>query len=51
MTSLIFALLTAAFVAAAAGRPGSAKLIFLLALVVGALWFNHHITDPLAISL
>ncbi|WP_439530476.1 DUF5993 family protein [Pannonibacter sp.] len=51
MTTLIFALLTAAFWVAATDRARTASLLFALALVVGLVWFNHHMTDPLAISL
>ncbi len=50
MTSAIFLILAAAMYAAATGRRTGGLALFGAAAVLGLLWFNHHLTDALALD-
>jgi hypothetical protein len=50
MVSLIFIVLTAAMVLVWRRHRSAGMAAFALAAVLAAVWFNHHITDPLQLS-
>ena len=50
MTSLIFLLLAGAMVGAARGWRRGGMALFGVAAVLGVVWFNHHMTDPLKLG-
>jgi hypothetical protein len=51
MTSLIFLLTGIAMMTAAGGRRDVAIGLFAVCLIVSVVWLNHHMTDPLTLSL
>ncbi len=50
MTAAIFLVCAIAMMLAVAGRRNVAITLFALCLVASALWLDHHMTDPLALS-
>jgi hypothetical protein len=50
MTSLIFLVLALAMHAAWRGRRGGGLALFALASVLALAWFDHHLTDALALD-
>jgi Family of unknown function (DUF5993) len=50
MTAAIFLVCAIAMMLAVGGRRNAAIALFALCLVASALWLDHHMTDPLALS-
>jgi len=51
MMPLIFLIQTLAMIMAMKRHYPAAYGLFALGIVVGLFWFNHHMTDPVNISL
>jgi hypothetical protein len=51
MTAVIFLVVGIAMITAAAGRRGVAISLFSISLIAAVVWLNHHMTDPLTLSL
>lgn len=50
MTALLFLLLGLAMIVAATGRRTAGIALFGVAAVLSLVWFNHHVTDALALA-
>ncbi len=50
MAGLIFLLAGVSMMAACAGYRSAAIALFGVSSVAAVLWFNHHMTDPLALA-
>ncbi len=51
MTAAMFLVVGIAMMAAVAGRRDIAVGLFALGFIVAVAWLNHHMTDPLTLSL
>ncbi len=51
MTAAIFLVSGLSLWSAAAGRRDIAVTLFGIAFLVSIMWFDHHMTDPLKLSL
>jgi hypothetical protein len=50
VTSLLFLLMAIAMLLAWRGDRRAGLAVFALAAVLSVAWFNHHLTDPLALD-
>ncbi len=50
MTALLFLLLASAMYVAWTGRRQGALTLFAVAALLALVWFEHHLTDPLALD-
>jgi hypothetical protein len=50
MTSFLFLLMTIAMLLAWRGNRRAGIAVFALATLLSVAWFNHHLTDPLALD-
>lgn len=51
MTALMFLVVALAMMVAVSGHLGTAIGLFCVSLLAAVLWFNHHMTDSLALAL
>lgn len=51
MTAAIFLVAAIGMIIAVAGRRDIAIALVSVSLIASVLWLNHHMTDPLSVSL